>query len=388
MILPVNLKYKKPYDILFYYPQHFNRNEKGTNSFFDPLIDLCEQNELSYLVIEEPDRGTTFPRNKKAYRFDLYFYLILLLRKSIPLIFFKNFEKREQYIGTLIKMLTFGKFNTAVILTNSNSMGGFWRGYCPNARIVDYQHGVINSTQPGFFEKGKATAHMNENNKEVAVWGIGFKNVFYQDKKYYENKVHVLGYSQLNQTEVITNENKNKIVFSLQFMTDFGLQLNQEMLFELKRVLKELNSIPNEIKPQIVLKNHPRHNNAVNLKCILDEFNFVTVMSDNEMLITSDYLLHVTFYSTTAFEMATKGIPTYFLVTENIRNGKTQFFDEYQYPISQNFTLGELWTTYKNDDEIWSLHSNLVKKWSNHFFEPFNKSNFLDLIKPKTIKQK
>jgi hypothetical protein len=164
-------------------------------------------------------------------------------------------------------------------------------------------------------------------------------------------------------------------------MPEFGLQLNQEMLFELKRVLKQINLLPKEIKPQVVLKNHPRHNNAVDLKSILDEFNFVTIMSDNDMIITNDYLLHVTFYSTTAFEMAIKGIPTYFLITENIRNGKTEFLDEYQYPINHNFSLGELWTAYKNDKEVWLRHSDLVLNWSSLYFGPLNKDLFLDLIK-------
>jgi hypothetical protein len=103
-------------------------------------------------------------------------------------------------------------------------------------------------------------------------------------------------------------------------------------------------------------------------------------MSDNDMIITNDYLLHVTFYSTTAFEMAIKGIPTYFLITENIRNGKTEFLDEYQYPINQNCALEALWTTYKNDEKYWLEHSDLVIKWSSHYFEPFNKTLFLDLI--------
>ena len=188
--------FKKSFDVIFYYPQHFNRSENGTNPFFNPLLTFCDENQLRYLLIEEPDRGTTFSRNKKAYRFDFYFYLILILRKSIPLFFFKHFEKREQFIGKLIKMLTIGKFDANIIFTNSNSMGGFWRGYCPKARIIDYQHGIINKKQPGFFVNGQAPSHITANKKEVAVWGKGFMDVFSQDNSYYKDKVHVLGYCQ------------------------------------------------------------------------------------------------------------------------------------------------------------------------------------------------
>jgi hypothetical protein len=370
----------KPFDVIFYFPQHFNRSVNGTNPFFDPLIAICEENGLLYLLLEEPDNKTNFPRNKCAYKFDVYFYLIQFLRKIVKLFFLKNFETREQLIGFILKKITLGKFSANVVFTLSNSMGGFWRGYNPEARIIDYQHGIINSTQSGFFKKGNAAANIRENNKEVAVWGVGFKDVFKQDKRYYKNKVHVLGYSQLNEKGLKSDVRKNKIIISLQFMPEFGIKLNQEMLFELKRVLKELNSVPNEIKHQVVLKNHPRHNNAVDLKNIIDEFDFVTLMLDKEELNYPEYLLHVTFYSTMAFEMAIKGIPTYFLVTENIINGKTQFLEEYQYPINQNFTLQKLWSIYENDGKVWLDHSGLVKKWSMHFFAPLDKGLFLDLI--------
>lgn len=378
----MNFNYKKHYDIVFYYPQHFNRSEFGTNLFFDPLIALCKENELRYLVIEEPDRGTTFPRNKKAYRFDFYFYLILLLRKSIPLIFFKHFENREQYIGTLIKMLTFGKFNTNVVLTNSNSMGGVWRGYCPRARIIDYQHGIINKKQLGFFINGQAPSHIAVNNKEVAVWGKGFKAIFDQDNNYYENKIHVLGHYQQTAKIETSFSDSNKILFSLQFMPDLGIKLNAEMFNEIRIVIQKFNAIAEKNRPQIILRNHPRHNNAVDLNSLLNEFDYVSLMSDKEILIPTVYLVHVTFFSTTAFEMATQGVPSYFLYTENLMNGKVDFLDDYQYPIDQDFSLDELWTSYRNDDKIWLAHSDLVKKWSSKFFEPFNKSVFLDLVQP------
>lgn len=376
----MNFNYKKSYNIIFYYPQHFNRSEFGTNLFFDPLIALCEEKALRYLVIEEPDRRTTFPRNKKAYRFDFYFYLILLLRKSIPLCFFKHFENREQYIGKLLKMLTFEKFNANVILTNSNSMGGFWRGYCPKARIVDYQHGIINKNQLGFFINGQAPSHIAVNNKEVAVWGKGFKHVFNQDKLYYEDKVHVLGHYQPVDKIATNFSDSSKILFSLQFMPDLGIKLNNEMLAEINTVLKKIDSLLPENRPKIILKNHPRHNNAVELSSLVNEFDFVSLMSDNGNIVPTDYLIHVTFFSTTAFEMAMQGIPSYFLYTENLMNGKIDFLDDYQYPINQNFSLEQLWTIYKNDEKVWMSHSDLVKKWSNHFFEPLNKKVFSDLL--------
>lgn len=368
------------WDVVLYYPQHFNRSKNGTNPFFDPLIDLCEQNKLSYLVIEEPDRGTVFPRNRKAYRFDFYFYLILLLRKMMPLLFFKHFENREQCIGKVLKNLTLGKFSAKTVFTISNSMGGVLRGYCPNARIIDYQHGIISKKQPGFFINDQAPAHISVNTKEVAVWGKGFQKIFDQDKLYYENKVHVLGYYQSVEKMIIRFPKTNKILFSLQFMPDFGIKLNKEMLVKIDSELKEINALPPENRPEIILRNHPRHNNAVDLSSVINKFDFVSLMPEKEILIPTDYLIHVTFFSTTAFEMAMHGVPTFFMFSKNIMNGKTDFLDDFEYPLHQNNSLEELWSIYKNDEKVWINHSELVKKWSDGFFEPLNKSLFLDLI--------
>ena len=243
----------KPYNIIFYYPQHFNRSKGGGNPFFDPLIAICKSNKLSYLILEEPDHETRFPRNKKAIRFDIYFYAIIFLRKITPRLFFKNSQKREHWIGSVIKKITFAKFNANVIFTLSNSMGGFWRGYNYKAKIIDYQHGIINKNQNGFFDNGKVSPHILENKKEVAVWGKGFYDVFSQDKQYYENKVHVLGYSQLVDNKSRTTKYKNKIIFSLQFVPEIGIKIKQEMLIKLKKILEELNTLSDEKKPKVLL---------------------------------------------------------------------------------------------------------------------------------------
>ncbi|MEC9209825.1 MAG: hypothetical protein VX762_05300 [Bacteroidota bacterium] len=369
----------KAYDVIFYYPQHFNRSKEGTNPFFEPLISLCEEKSLHYLLLEEPDNKTRFPKNKNAIQFDIYFYVILFLRKITPLIFFKNYETREQWIGNSMKKITFNKFNSRTVFTLSNSMGGFWRGYNRKSRIIDYQHGIIDKTQPGFFNKGKVPSHISENNKEVAVWGKGFYDIFNQDKKYYKDKVHVLGYSELNEQEKGTIQCENKILFSLQFVPESGIDITQKMLVKIKQELEELNTLSQEKTPKVILRNHPRHNNVVDLTSLVNEFKFVSIMPENEVLSNQDYFLHVTFYSTTAFEMAMKKIPTYFLITETILYGNT-FLQDYNYPITQNTSLKELFTLYQNDKAIRNAHVCLVKKWSNYYFQPINKNVFLKII--------
>ena len=367
----------KAYDVIFYYPQHFNRSKEGTNPFFEPLIALCEENSLHYLLLEEPDNQTRFPKNNNAIQFYIYFYAILCLRKITPLTFFKNYETREQWIGNSMKKITFGKFNSKAVFTLSNSMGGFWRGYNGKARIIDYQHGIINKTQTGFFNKGKAPSHITKNNKEVAVWGKGFYDILNQDEEYYKNKVHVLGYPQLNKQETIKYE--NKILFSLQFVPELNAKLKKEMLIEIQKTLAELNTLSDEKKPNILLMNHPRNNNMEDLTDLIKKFKFVSILSNNEVSSKQNYLLHVTFYSTTTFEMAMRGIPTYFLSSKNILHNKI-FLKDYNYPIRQNTSLKKLLSLYQDNKKIRTSHAYLVKKWKNYYFQPLNKNVFLKLL--------
>ena len=74
--------FPKPYDVIFYCPQHFNRSENGENPYFEKLIKSCIENNLSYLLLEEPDRNTYSPRSKIATKFDLWFYIIIIFSQN------------------------------------------------------------------------------------------------------------------------------------------------------------------------------------------------------------------------------------------------------------------------------------------------------------------
>ena len=68
-------------DVVFYYPQHFNRGASGENLYFEPLYQACDNNNLSYLVFEEIDFKSDKPRNKNTIPFDFIFYIIFFFRK-------------------------------------------------------------------------------------------------------------------------------------------------------------------------------------------------------------------------------------------------------------------------------------------------------------------
>ena len=91
---------KKKVDILFYYPQHFNRGNKNKNNYFKHLIESCKDKGLRFIVFEEPDFSSRFKRNDEAEPFDVIFYFILLLRK---LIFLKSYNSRKDKIIARMK---------------------------------------------------------------------------------------------------------------------------------------------------------------------------------------------------------------------------------------------------------------------------------------------
>ena len=72
---------KKKYDVIFYYPQHFNRSLDGENVFFKDLLLTCVNNRISYVIFEEPDFATSSKRSSVAIPFDFLYLLIVFLRK-------------------------------------------------------------------------------------------------------------------------------------------------------------------------------------------------------------------------------------------------------------------------------------------------------------------
>lgn len=48
------LLFKEKVQVIFYYPMHFNRSKNATNPYFDPILEACEREGITYLLLEEP----------------------------------------------------------------------------------------------------------------------------------------------------------------------------------------------------------------------------------------------------------------------------------------------------------------------------------------------
>lgn len=360
--------------VIFYYPQHFNR-ANGENEYFNLLIEVCKRNRVNYLIVEEPDKSTQAPRNKLADKFDIFLLIILAMRKLIPLKWFSNFEVREQFIGKCLNLVSLGKFKASVYITLSNPLGGVFRGINKNARIFDCQHGIIPTSQPGYFQANCATERMVVNQKEVLVCGEGFRNSFLKvDPEYYSDKVFVIGKSNILPLKV---DFGNHILVSLQIiesenMPEQWFSDQVDLLFEQFQKLEGSDLLAEKT---IYLKHHPRSTQTYDIRKLL-QFSFVELYDHS---ILHDFLLHITFFSTTAFDYAASGIPTLFLYSNHIPQGKTVYIEEFEYPYGNIFTIQEWLVTLSGSHQKEIIHQEILN-WYKRFYSHFDETLFLKLI--------
>lgn len=363
------------YDVIFYYPQHFNRSTTGINLLLDSFVRSCKNNNVKYLLVEEPDYRTHAPVGKEVLHFDCILCLVLLLRKVIKIK--DTFEAREQRIGQIINSLTFSRLKCGVYITLSGSMGGMLRGISPEGVIYDYQHGAISSSQPGYFCDKGATPSVKENNKNVLVFGKAFEEIFYKNDSYYRGRVISLGYGREDHHSLVRG---GKMIFIAPQITDsMTMERNLEQLQEVKNWLSDNSEVINKYGIKVKLKHHPRYNNCID-DSVLYEFPFVENVTGQWDLLThvQDIALHVTFYSTTVFDFACYGVPSVILVSEKMPEGREMYGREYEYPFFSNTTLSDwefLWDESRCRDV-----SATVRDWYDRFYEPFNEDKFLALL--------
>ncbi|MBR5323657.1 MAG: hypothetical protein IKV14_02425 [Muribaculaceae bacterium] len=369
--------FKKRVDVIFYYPQHFNRSNIGTNPYFDPLIMVCKENDIRYVVIEEPDGVSDKPHNINALKGDALFWTIIIFRKLLRTIFKFDYLKQEKYTAKFINIITFGKLKVNKYVTISGSMEHLFCFINKNGKVYDLQHGIIFSKHQGYFYKdGKIRDEHQVENLNFLVYGEGTYNAFYKNKVNSDiiaNRIHIIGCPLENKDKTI-HKSGNIIFYSLQYTSD-DLWDKREFT---RLFIDSLKSISKYNLP-IEYKHHPRFDNSVDLQKECKEYNILEKRDRIEEIINRTKL-HITYFSTTAFEFAAYGIPTYFLISDIVPDGKNIFYDEYEYPLYKDMTIREVIERlnnpiYRDED------AKIVKEWYNKFYKPFDKKAFLDTIK-------
>ena len=373
---------KRDYDVIFYYPAHFNRNSDGSNPFFQPFFDLCRKNNISYIAIEEPVLFSTYRTNKESIPFDFVFVFILLLRKIIPLDSFGSFSEREWYIAKLLKPFFFKKlsFNNYIVL--SNSMLAFFRGLDKNASLYDYQHGIIHSLHPGYLKNGHPTEHIKINNVHLLLYGKGFLDVLLDHDKggYYKNHAHVVGITDNAHEQERKELQKTNILFALQL-------LNGEDHFDIKQYdflldfFKENRSFFIENRVNIIFKEHPRYQNNIDMSELYD-LPFAVKCEETLEDALEKCFINMTLFSTCIFDAAQKSIPT-ILWKNSFFPTMEVYKNDYNYPLGvddKNEILKHI-QNYLNDEQLYIQNSNMVFKWYKKFYSGFNSDEVTALLK-------
>ena len=355
---------KKSYSIVFYYPQHFNRNS-DQNVYFKILIKTCKENNIDYLVLEEPDFNSKCKRNKKATLFDFYFIIILLLRKLYSKKY--TYSEIDYKIGVLFSNLFLVRFNYDNLITISQSMISFFRGFNNYSNIYDLQHGIIHKNKKDYFYKNSADSKLINYNIKILLNGPSYREILLKSDKsnYFKSNTFVIG----NTIPLERKHHKyfnNNVLVTLQFTRDHTVE--QNIMFLDKLILFIENTEKNVI---FYLKNHPRFNDEIDLSNLykIDNVKLAPKCLDKCFSLCS---LHLTEYSTSVFESSLLGIPTILLSSNKNFN---YFENEFEYPID-----------YKKINDFisvenYQISSNIVKKWASSYYDKFNEKQFLKLFK-------
>ncbi len=364
--------------IIFYYPQHFNRSAKGDNPFFNALINTCRNHNIPFVIMEEPDKSGK-PHNEAAVSAKRFLILVLVVRKLLSWIFRnKNFYQRERIAGKIVNILTLGFFRSNIYITISGSMYWMFAAINPKAQVYDLQHGILCKQHKTFFDKKslKLKSQYYDDNLNILFWGEGFRKIFIQgEEEIMKNKAFVIGYpikDSIKSAKRRTHQIQN-LLYSLQFTDDFS----KEKLEKLKQQLIDMLEETKNLGVAVWLKHHPRFNNCINISDVLTQYTHAHITQDSLERLNTKIDLHITYYSTTAFEYACLGIPTYFLNLN--KNEINMFYSEFNYPLYAEMPLCEVIKAL-SDIKTYNAHSELLKNWYSTFYSSYNEDAFLKLI--------
>ena len=346
---------KTEVDVLFYYPQHFNRGVKDENLFFAPLYQSCKSNNKSYLIFEEPDRKSNKNRNNHVIPFDFVYYIIIVLRK---------FNLSEKSIGKVLKKSLLRRIRYKNLIVLSQSMIEIFRYVNKETKIFDLQHGIIHSEMESYCKGNKVNQRIHENNIELLLFGEGFKTILERtdSTNYYKDNAHVIGIQKeslkLN-TDIV---NKNVLV-TLQFTEDHTTYQNEKLYNDF------IEFIHSNTEYTFYLRNHPRFNKEVDVENLYQFKNTKEAPSQlSECFSICSF--HLTSYSTTTFECASVGIPSVFLTS--LKQDFSMFNNDFHYPLNKN--LDDIYDNYTECSEK-------VMQWESEYYSNFNEGKFISLLK-------
>lgn len=359
-----SILFSRKYDVIFYYPQHFNRGKGQENHYFRSLIKSCEKYNLTYLLFEEPDSFSMSTRNKFAIPFDFIFYLILILRRlfnsEVSLIF------KDNKIGIFLSktFLRGIKFNN--VITISQSMVSIFRGIDSSCSIFDVQHGIIYPNKLNYLEHRIPSDTLKNNCVNILLAGGAYQELLIRNDStsFFKNYSFVVG-SHIHSSDIRHCTFNKNILVTLQFTQDHTYDENTLILESLIKMISHLN-----VENSFYLKLHPRYKNAINLDKLFRLDN--VYVAPNDLKECFDICsLHISAYSTCIFEAALIGIPT--IIVNPIE--RFNYFQNYfKYPLEyevQQFSV----------DSFYVDQAKIVQDWAMNYYSIYDEGAFIKLLK-------
>jgi len=365
---------KRHFDVVFLAPQYFNRGNGGENPYFKPMINLCKEHKLKYVLFEEPVNSTNHSHNKCSIPLDLISWVIIVLRKFYS---FKDVGKLyeiDQKIGRCLRKTMFRNLYFDVYITISNSLLGVFRGLNENASLFDCQHGILYSYHWGYFKNGIPKESHVVNNVNFFLWGKLFYKVMCNADKtdFYKKKSIVLGTNHIKKFE---NKYRgfNKIFLITLTFCDFK-KSDAYMFDNLKSFFDDNYEYFESENLQFIMKPHPRDTGYINLS-YFKKYEFIKFCKSPLEELLLECSVHITFESSSVFEAAYYGVPS--LIWPN--EFRDIYLNEFQYPIARAVidSIKGYCRSLKlfNDDRI------SVINWGSECISQFDPQMFLSAIK-------
>ena len=386
----------KKYDVVFVTSVFFNRGKEGENILLKPMIECCNNNSLSFTIIEETDlKGEyrNFIRQNRSIPFDFISLVQIVFRKIYNFIYKNPSSINEEYerdlkISNILRILFFKKFYSKVYITLLWNNVTLWRSINPDSCIVDYQHGIIFNGHAGYIKDGKPPKVKFSNKITTLVYGDRFKSLLIENdntKFYSEKNIFNVGLKKHIDSNIKAPKRNKKILFTLQITADFHeKQFNEQYVQIVKKLIEDNSKFLALNNYEIIFRHHPRYS-VTQCPKLKIENDFVSF--DNKTPITdllSDVDIHITFNSTSSLDAAMTGVPTIFIDMHNPQSPNEIFLNQYKYPL-KNLVIKDYQDLKKflielESKDTYDRYCKSVKDWSSELYQDFDEIRFKDFL--------
>ena len=386
----------KKYDVVFVTSVFFNRGKEGENILLKPMIECCNNNSLSFTIIEETDlKGEyrNFIRQNRSIPFDFISLVQIVFRKIYNFIYKNPSSINEEYerdlkISNILRILFFKKFYSKVYITLLWNNVTLWRSINPDSCIVDYQHGIIFNGHAGYIKDGKPPKVKFSNKITTLVYGDRFKSLLIENdntKFYSEKNIFNVGLKKHTDSNIKVPKRNKKILFTLQITADFHeKQFNEQYVQIVKKLIEDNAKFLASNNYEIIFRHHPRYS-VTQCPKLKIENDFVSF--DNKTPITDllSYVdIHITFNSTSSLDAAMTGVPTIFIDMHNPQSPNEIFLNQYKYPL-KNLVIKDYQDLKKflielESKDTYDRYCTSVQDWSSELYQDFDEIRFKDFL--------